>query len=88
MRIIGVCGSPRNGGNTELILNEALMAAKEEGAEVGLIRICDYKLEPCNACSACFRAKKCVINDDCEKLYQELVRADGIILGSPSYFQA
>lgn len=87
MRVIGVCGSPRSGGNTELILNEALIAAKEEGAEVGLVRICDYRLEPCNACSACFSTKKCVIDDDCEKIYRELVRADGIILGSPSYFQ-
>jgi multimeric flavodoxin WrbA len=87
MRIIGVSGSPRVGGNTDTILKEALMAAEKEGAEVGLIRICDYRLEPCNACSACFDTKKCVIGDDCEKLYQELVNADGVILGSPSYFQ-
>jgi multimeric flavodoxin WrbA len=87
MRIVGVSGSPRKGGNTDLILKEALLAAKEEGAETDLVRVCDYKLEPCNACSACFKTKKCVLDDDCEKLYGELVRADGIILGSPSYFQ-
>jgi len=87
MRIIGVSGSPRVGGNTDMILKEALMAAEEEGVEVGLIRICDYRLEPCNACSDCFNTKKCVIGDDCEKLYRELVNADGVILGSPSYFQ-
>jgi multimeric flavodoxin WrbA len=87
MRIIGVSGSPRVGGNTDTILNEALMAAEKEGAEVGLIRICDYRLEPCNACSVCFDTKKCVIGDDCEKLYRELASADGVILGSPSYFQ-
>jgi multimeric flavodoxin WrbA len=87
LRIIGVSGSPRIGGNTDIILQEALAAAKEEGAEVGLIRISDYRLEPCSACRACFSVKKCVIDDDCEKIYKEMLRADGIILGSPSYFQ-
>ena len=88
LRIIGVSGSPRVGGNTDIILSEALAAAKEEGAEVRLIRISDYSLEPCSACQACFTSKKCVIDDDCEKIYQEILRADGVILGSPSYFQA
>lgn len=87
MKIIAVSGSPRVGGNTDMILNEALAAAEQEGTEVELIRISDYRLEPCNACSACFNTKKCVINDDGEKLYKELAKADGIILGSPSYFQ-
>jgi len=88
VRIIGISGSPRAGGNTDIILSEALAAAKEEGAEVSLIRISDYRLEPCSACRACFTNKKCVINDDCEKIYREMLRADGVILGSPSYFQA
>lgn len=87
MRIIAISGSPRAGGNTDSILQRALKAAKEEGAEVKLIRISDYNLEPCSACSVCFTSKKCVIKDDCEKIYQEMLKADGVILGSPSYFQ-
>ena len=87
MRIVAVSGSPRKNGNTDLILKEALSSAKEEGAEISLIRICDYELKPCSACASCFETKKCIIDDDCEKLYEELVAADGIILGSPSYFQ-
>lgn len=76
----------RVGGNTDLILGEALKAAKEEGADVKLMRICDYRLQPCNACGACHSTKRCPIDDDCEKIYQEILKADGIILGSPSYF--
>lgn len=87
MRIIGISGSPRVGGNTDLILHEALMAAKEEGADVKLIRISDFDLQPCDACGTCFKAKKCVIQDDGEKIYQEILKADGVILGCPSYFQ-
>jgi len=85
--IIGLSGSPRVGGNTDMILQEALAAAKAEGAEVKLIRISDYRIQPCNGCMGCFGAKKCVIDDDGENLYKTIVEADGIILGSPSYFQ-
>ena len=87
MLIIGLSGSPRVGGNTDMILQEALEAAKGEGAEVELIRISDYRIQPCNGCMACFSTKKCVADDDGENLYQTIVKADGIILGSPSYFQ-
>lgn len=68
MRIIGISGSPRVGGNTDLILQTALTAAKEEGADVKLIRITSYRLQPCNACGTCFSAKRCVIDDDGEKI--------------------
>jgi len=87
MRVIGISGSPRANGNTDTILKEVLTAAQEEGAEVELLRLTNYRLEPCNACRTCFETKECVIDDDGEKLYQEIVKADGIILGSPSYFQ-
>ena len=50
MRIVGISGSPRAGGNTDLILKEALAAAKAEGADVNLIRVSDYHLLPCNGC--------------------------------------
>ena len=87
MLIIGISGSPRVDGNTDLILNEALKAAVSNGAEVKLIRISDYHLEPCNACMTCFKTGKCIIPDDGQKLYDEIKKANGVILASPSYFQ-
>jgi multimeric flavodoxin WrbA len=87
MLIVGISGSPRVGGNTDMILQEALTAAKDEGADVKLIRISDYSLQPCNACRTCYSTKECVIDDDGEKVYKEILEADGVILGSPSYFQ-
>jgi multimeric flavodoxin WrbA len=85
--IVGVSGSPRVGGNTDLVLKVALDAAKAMGADVKLIRISDFTLSPCSGCMSCFGTKKCVNEDDIEKLYGEIVKADGIIMGSPSYFQ-
>jgi multimeric flavodoxin WrbA len=87
MYIVGLSGSPRKGGNTDLILQEALEAAKANGAEVNLIRICDYHLSACTGCMTCFTTKKCINEDDGENLYQEILKADGVIMGSPSYFQ-
>ena len=87
MLVLGLSGSPRVGGNTDIILQEALAAAKTEGAEVKLIRISDYHIQPCTGCMACFGTKKCVTDDDGENIYQEIVKADGVIMGSPSYFQ-
>jgi multimeric flavodoxin WrbA len=85
--VTGISGSPRVDGNTDTILHEALTAAKNEGAEVQLIRLADYRLEPCDACGTCHETKNCAKKDDWEKLYQEVLRSDGVILGSPSYFQ-
>ena len=87
MFVLGISGSPRKGGNTDIIIQEALKAAQEEGAKTKLIRLSDYELEPCNACGTCHKTKNCVINDDAEKIYQEIAKADGVILGCPSYFQ-
>ena len=87
MYILGISGSPRLGGNTDIIIKEALSAAEEEGAEVELIRLTDYQLKPCNACGTCHDTKNCSIKDDSEKIYKMIVKADGLILGSPSYFQ-
>ena len=87
MLIVGLSGSPRVGGNTDLILQAALDAAKAEGAAVQSIRISDYNLSPCSGCMSCFSIRKCVKEDDIEKLYGEIMKADGVIMGSPSYFQ-
>ncbi len=87
MYIVGFSGSPRVGGNTDLILQETLEAAKAKGAEVKLIRICDHNLSPCTGCMTCFTTKKCVNEDNAELLYQEILKADGVIMASPSYFQ-
>jgi len=87
MRILGISGSPRRDGNTDIVINEALNAAKDEKAEVEFIKLSDYHLEPCTDCGVCHATKDCSIKDDYEKIYQKIVDADGLILGCPSYFQ-
>lgn len=86
VRVLGIVGSPRLGGNTELLLIEALKSAKEEGAETELIRLAEMEVKPCDACSSCRTTKKCRIKDDFNTIFEKMIEADGIIIGSPVYF--
>nr|MDO8099150.1 flavodoxin family protein [Candidatus Njordarchaeota archaeon] len=85
-KIIAFIGSPRRGGNSELLTKEVLEVAKQEGTETELIRLAEYDLKPCDACMTCRKTKKCQIDDDGEKLFKKVMEADGIVLATPVYF--
>ena len=86
MKILGLVGSYRKYGNTEVLVREALMSASEMGAEVELLRLTDLTIKPCKGCMACvFKNAECRIEDDANFFFSKLFEADGIILGSPIY---
>jgi multimeric flavodoxin WrbA len=86
MRILGIVCSPRKGGNTEILVKEALEAAREAGCETELILVADKTIAPCDGCKACVKTSICKIQDDMQQIYEEMGKADGIIFGTPSYF--
>jgi multimeric flavodoxin WrbA len=90
MKIVGISGSPRVKGNTEMLVQEALKAAAEFGAKQELIALSGKKIKPCNGCGTCRTDKSkgiCTINDDdVPRIYEALKEADGIIVASPVYF--
>ena len=86
MKVLGLFGSPRKGGNTELLLEEALKGAEEEGAEVERVYLARFTVAPCRACHGCDRSGQCVIQDDMQSLYPKILAAEVIILASPIYF--
>jgi len=86
VRVLGVVGSPRVGGNTECIVSEALKVAAEEGAETELVRLAGKEVKPCDGCLTCRDAKECHIKDDFQPIFDKMVEADGIILASPVYY--
>lgn len=85
-KILGVLCSPRKGGNTEILLKEALRGAGERGAETELFTIYDKEIKPCDGCYACQKTGKCHIKDDMQPLYDQFLAADGIIWGTPVYY--
>ena len=86
MRVLGIAGSPRRGGNTDLLLAEVMKGAASRGAEVTTVVLNDLEITPCQHCDACFEAGECKIKDDMQKVYNELERADRIVLASPVHF--
>lgn len=86
MRVIGIAGSPRRGGNTDLLLAEVMKGAASKGAEVRTIVLNDLKITPCQHCDACFEAGQCKFQDDMQMVYKELEGADRVVLASPVHF--
>lgn len=86
VKILGIVGSPRISGNTETLIKTVLASAELEGAETEIIQLSDFTLEACDGCWTCLKTKVCVKKDDIEKLFEEMVKADGIVIGSPVYF--
>ena len=86
MRVLGIAGSPRRGGNTDLLLAEVMKGAASRGAEVKTVILDDLKIAPCQHCDACLETGRCKIEDDMQMVYDELMKADRIVLASPMQF--
>ena len=86
MKVLGIAGSPRRGGNTDLLLAEVMKGAASGGADVKTIILNDLKITPCQHCDACLSAGRCRIEDDMQMVYRELEQADRVILASPIQF--
>jgi multimeric flavodoxin WrbA len=97
---VNVCafnGSPRKGGNTELLLAEAERAVKSAG-HAGHAGHADHEwtrfdlnrmnIKPCQDCGGCEKTGECVVKDDMTRIYQAIRQADRIILASPVFFFA
>ena len=88
MKVLGIVGSPRKGGNTERLVTEALAVAGGEGLETELVRLSGLSIQGCDGCQACRKLKRCVVKDDFQQVYDRMVAADAIIVGSPVYFSS
>jgi multimeric flavodoxin WrbA len=86
-KVLGISGSPRRDGNTELLLKELLRSAKESGLETELVVLSELNISPCTSCDSCQKDGQCVINDDMQSMYRKLLEADYIVLASPIYFR-
>lgn len=88
MKAIGIVGSPRKGGNTEILTAHTLKAIAEEGLETELVRLAGLDIRPCDACMACKKEERCPIDDDLFPIYARMKEVDAIILASPVYYSS
>ncbi|WP_369218210.1 flavodoxin family protein, partial [Streptomyces flavofungini] len=82
--ILGISGSERAGGNTDLALAHAAGLAEKRGAEFRTIHLRDHRISPCSPCGNCnVRTVPCGLRDDMPGIVEEMKRADGIVYAVP-----
>lgn len=89
MKVIGFNGSARKDGNTAILIRYAFEALEKEGIETELVQLAGEKIRGCIACFKCFENKdqRCSVkNDILNDCIEKMAAADGIIIGSPTYF--
>lgn len=85
MRIIIINASPRINGLTATILHNIEAKLMQKNADIEYYDLCRLSMSQCKGCCICYKTGHCVINDDAEKLSEKIKKADGVILGSPTY---
>ncbi|MCM8785905.1 MAG: flavodoxin family protein [Candidatus Omnitrophica bacterium] len=85
MKIVGICGSPRKDGNSEILLDEFLRYF-EEKADVKKIFLNKLKFVPCQECEIIRKDGRCKINDDIQNVYDEIESADIVVVATPIFF--
>lgn len=86
-RIVILMGSPRKGGNTDL-LTQSFADGAHKNNTVDIVSVTDYKVNPCIGCNSCAKSEgnRCFQKDDMDKIYELLKKADVLVLASPVYF--
>lgn len=86
-KILILSGSPRKGGNSDILCDEFLRGAQGAGHKVKKVRVAEKKVAPCSGCYYCStHGGACVHKDDMADILQKMIDADVIVLASPVYF--
>src|SRR3989338_2271859 len=86
MKVLGINGSPRIGGNTDILLDKVMEGAESKGAETEKVILNELKFSPCQECEGMRDDGECVIHDDMHELYRKIKDADVLVLASPIFF--
>jgi multimeric flavodoxin WrbA len=84
--VLGVVGSPREGGNTDTLVTEVLRGAEEAGARSQKLFVGRYKIAPCTSCGGCVKTGRCVTRDGMDELVPLMEANQVWVLGTPVYW--
>jgi multimeric flavodoxin WrbA len=86
IKILGISGSPRKGGNSDTLLKHILPGAENAGAATEAIHLRDYQFQGCIGCEKCREAKQCIgLQDGMQLIYPKITEAKGLVLISPTH---
>ena len=83
MHVLGVSGSPTKNANTDKLVKAVLDFT---GLETAFVKLSDLNIGRCRACMGCVKTNKCVLNDDFQEISPMVMKADALVVGSPTYF--
>lgn len=86
VKILGIVGSPRQGGNTDLLVDKVLEGTTCCGAITNKIYLSKLAIAPCKACLGCQKTGRCVVKDDMVGVVDQLESSSVWVLGTPVYF--
>ena len=85
MKVLGVNGSGRSGGNTAVLVRGFLEGAREAGCPTQMFELADWQVRGCAACKGCKQTQRCVVEDDMKRFYEIAPEMDVLFLASPIY---
>ena len=86
-KVLILSGSPRKGGNSDILCDQFMKGALEQGNKVEKIRVAEKKIAPCLGCYFCRNnGGRCALNDDMSDILQKIIDCDVLVLSSPVYF--
>jgi multimeric flavodoxin WrbA len=88
LKVLGISASPREGGNSDLLLREALAGAQAAGGQTEYLALRGLSIAPCAECNACARTGLCRIQDDYQAVMAKMLEADRLIFATPVFFMA
>lgn len=84
--LLAIAPSPRRNGNSELLLNEFCRAAADAGWQIDMLHVNSLTFRPCQACDACAKDGRCIVQDDMQTVYPRITDADALVVASPVTF--
>jgi multimeric flavodoxin WrbA len=85
-KVLGIGGSPRKGGNSDILLKHVLKGAKAGGVLVEEVQLRDYQFQSCIGCERCRRDKRCTgLQDGMQLIYPRIIESGGLVLVSPAH---
>ena len=88
MKVLAISSSPRKNGNSETLLQQALLGAKNSSTKIELVCLRNHAINPCTGCNRCYDKGCCVIKDDFQTVYEKALGADRLIFATPVYFMS
>ena len=85
-KVLGIGGSPRKGGNSDVLMRHILSGAEDSGLQSKTVHLRDYRFDPCVGCERCRKDKCCTkLHDGMQLIYPQIVASKGLVLVSPTH---